>query len=364
MFKSIFGTIDKPKGAAPLPLAIIDLIAVNAVVQATAIGYLSALFRRDWFAPVHGMVTRLAYPVITDLVVLAALGFLLSAVTRVQSDEKTTRMDRLLAAGAPLWLGYALGLLWLRMAFIFANLPLTRDAFFLPLWVFDYVPAYRGVTELTRWHPEHWSGALVFVVVCGVSGWLYSRSRDDRTRRLHQAFRVSLILALLSSAPVVWRAHSSWRPAAAGDMLVDRLAKTPQIGASDWTPAGLRGRITLVEFWTTWCGACKRLLPQLNQLKKTIKDPQFEVLLVNVEGRGQPSPQLLDKVRKYKAERAPGLKVLVDRGVWSDAVGITVYPTLALVGPDGRLIKLWSGTPNMSSVERLIRTSLESALRL
>jgi thiol-disulfide isomerase/thioredoxin len=147
-------------------------------------------------------------------------------------------------------------------------------------------------------------------------------------------------------------------------MLLDRLAKTPQIGASDWTPAGLRGRITLVEFWTTWCGACKRLLPQLNQLKKTIKDPQFEVLLVNVEGRGQPSPQLLDKVRKYKAERASELKVLVDRGVWSDAVGITVYPTLALIGPDGRLIKLWSGTPNMAAVERLIRSSLESALRL
>ncbi len=175
---------------------------------------------------------------------------------------------------------------------------------------------------------------------------------------------MSLIIALLCSAPVAWRAHSSWRPAVAGDLLVDRLVKTPEIDASDWLPKGLRGRTTLVEFWTTWCGACKRLLPQLNQLKESIKDPEFEMLLVNVEGRGQPTPQLLDKVRKYKAERAPKLKVLVDRGAWSDAVGITVYPTLALIGPDGRLIKLWSGTPNMDAVERLIRSSLESALRL
>ena len=364
MFQSIFGTIDKPKGAAPLPLALIDLVAVNAVVQATAIGYLSALFRRDWFAPIHGIVTRLAYPVITDLVVLAVLGLLLSALTRIKSDSQGTRIDRLLAAGTPIWLGYALGLVWLRIAFVFANLPSTRDAFFLPTWIFDYGPTYRGITEFARWHPQHWTVALGFVAVCGGLGWLYSRSRDDGTRRLHLVFRMSLVVALLTAVPVAWRAHSSWRPAVDGDMLIDRLVKTPQIGASDWLPTGLRGRITLVEFWTTWCGACKRLLPELNQLKKTIKDPEFELLLVNVEGRGQPNPQLLDKIRKYKAQRAPGLKVLIDRGAWSDAVGITVYPTLALIGSDGRVIKLWSGTPNMAAVERLIRSSLESALRL
>ena len=337
---------------------------VNAVVQATAIGYLSALFRRDWFAPIHGIVTRLAYPVITDLVVLALLGVLLSALTRIKGDPEATKIDRWLAAGAPLWLGYAIGLIWLRVVFVFANWPSTRDTFSLPLWIFDYLPAYRGVTELTRWHPEHWTTALVFVAACGLLGWLYSRKKEEGTRRLLWVFRLSLVVAVLTSVPVAWRAHSSWRPAVAGDLLVDRLVKTPQIGASDWLPSGLRGRITLVEFWTTWCGACKRLLPQLNILKKTIKNPQFELLLVNVEGRGQPHPKLLDKVRKYKAQRAPELKVLIDRGAWSDAVGITVYPTLALIGPEGRVIKLWSGTPNMGDVERLVRSSLESALRL
>ena len=144
MFQSIFGTIDKPKGAAPLPLALIDLVAVNAVVQATAIGYLSALFRRDWFAPIHGIMMRLAYPIITDLVVLAVLGLLLGAVTKVRWDADATRIDRMLAVGAPAWLGYALGLVWLRIGFVVAHLPWTRDAFALPLWVFDYVPAYRG----------------------------------------------------------------------------------------------------------------------------------------------------------------------------------------------------------------------------
>jgi thiol-disulfide isomerase/thioredoxin len=360
MFKSIFGTLDKPKGAAPLPLGLVDLIVLNAVIQAASIGYLSALFRRDVFSPLQGITTRLAYPVITDLVALTVLGFFALALTTLKSAPEGTRLDRAMAAGAPLWLGYALGLVWLRVGFVLANLPPTSEALAPVRWLFDYLPAYRGVTELSRWHPNHWPWALVFVIVCGVLGWLYARRSEESPQRLHRVFRLSLIVAVCVSVPAASRAYSSWRPAVAGDTLAGRLIATPQIGALDWQPEGLRGRITLVEFWTTWCGACKRLLPKLNALKNTIPSPAFEVLLVNVEGRGNPPPELVNKVRKYKAQRAPDLPVLIDRGAWSDAVGITVYPTMALIGGDGRLLNLWSGTPNMSDVEASIRSALEA----
>ena len=333
---------------------------LNAVVQAASIGYLSALFRRDVFSPLQGITTRLAYPVITDLVGLAVLGVFALTLTTLKSSPEGTRLDRAIAAGAPLWLGYALGLVWLRVGFVLANLPATSELLAPIRWVFDYLPAYRGVTELSRWHPNHWTWALVFVCVSGFLGWLYARRSEGAPRRLHKLFRVSLIVAVCVSVPAASRAYSSWRPAIAGDTLAGRLIATPQIDDSDWQPAGLSGRITLVEFWTTWCGACKRLLPKLKTLKNTIPNPAFEVLLVNVEGRGNPQPELVDKVRKYKAQRAPGLPVLIDRGAWSDAVGITVYPTMALIGGDGRLLNLWSGTPNMSDVEAAIRSALEA----
>ena len=96
MFKSIFGTFDKPKGAAPLPLGLVDLIVLNAVVQAASIGYLSALFRRDLFSPLQGITTRLAYPVITDLIALAVLGFFALALTTLKSAPDGTRL--------PLWM--------------------------------------------------------------------------------------------------------------------------------------------------------------------------------------------------------------------------------------------------------------------
>ncbi len=366
MFKSALGTIDKPKGAASLPLGLFEILGLNLAMQAVAVGYSSALFRRDLYEPLQSILQRLAYPVITDLIVLFVLGRLAMLLTQIPAsdDKSATMIDRSIAAGAPWWLGYALGVLILRFIFLLANWPPTRAWFTSMQSLFDYLPAYRGVTQLTRWHQHHWLVALAFVVSCGALGALWARRRQQPGKALKNALRLSILVVLLASIPAAQRAFSSWRPAVAGDQIAAKLITTPQIEAKDWHPEGLHGRITLVEFWTTWCGACKRILPKLRQLKNGLPDARFELLLVNVEGRGNPSPNLLNKIKKYKAERAPELAVLVDRGAWSDAVGITVYPTLALIGPKGRLLELWSGTPSISDVDQAVRHALSGGTGL
>jgi thiol-disulfide isomerase/thioredoxin len=360
MFRSGLGKFDKPKGAASLPLGLFELVGLNLALQAVAVGYSAALFRRDLFEPFQSILQRLAYPVITDLVVLFVLGRLAMLLTEIPHTDEVpgTMIDRSLAAGAPWWLGYALGVLFLRFIFLLANWPPTRGWFVSMQGVFDFLPAYRGVTQLARWHQHHWLGALAFVGVCGLFGALWIRRRAQPPVLLRNALRAGVVIVLLASVPAAQRAFSSWRPAVAGDLISAKLIATPQIGAADWQPQGLTGRITLVEFWTTWCGACKRILPKLRQLKKGLPDARFELLLVNVEGRGNPSPKLLKAIENYKAKRAPELAVLIDRGAWSDAVGITVYPTLALIGPKGRLLKLWSGTPSISDVDQAVRHAL------
>ena len=47
---------------------------------------------------------------------------------------------------------------------------------------------------------------------------------------------------------------------------------------------------------------------------------------------------------------------------WAGAVGITVYPTLALIGHRGAVVRLWSGTPDLQGVERAVRSALGSSL--
>lgn len=362
--KSALGRLDKPKGASRLPLGLLELVLLNLTLQAVGVGYSAALFRRGLLEPLQSIVSRLAFPVVIDLIALFLLGRLAMVLTRVpeepKADEKATAIDTSIASGAPWWLGYALALLLARAAFLLANLPFSRS-FMAPLEpLFPYLPVYRGVAELSRWQPLHWYVALGFVLLAGLLGGLLARRSLVAAKRLQWGFRLTLVLVAIGSFSSAQRAYKSWQPAVEGDQIASKLIDTPRLGAEDWKPEGLHGRITLVEFWTTWCGACKRLLPELRALKTKLPDANFELLLVNVEGRGDPSAKLLKKTARYQKERAPELTVLIDRGAWSDAVGITVYPTLVLIGPKGRMLRLWSGTPSMDDVQR----SVVAALRL
>ena len=362
--KSALGKLDKPKGASRLPLGLIELVLLNLTLQAVGVGYSAALFRRGLFEPLQSIVSRLAFPVVVDLVALFLLGRLALFLTQIPedsaADEKATAIDASIAAGAPWWLGYALALLLARAALVLANLPFSRSLFAPLEPLFAYLPVYRGVAELSRWHPLHWYVAIAFVLLSAFFGGLVARRSLVAAKRLHLGFRLTLLLVAIGSFSSAQRAYESWQPAVEGDQISSKLISTPRLGGEDWTPEGLYGRITLVEFWTTWCGACKRILPDLRTLKSKLSDANFEVLLVNVEGRGKPSPKLLKKIEEYQKERAPELSVLIDRGAWSDAVGITVYPTLVLIGPKGRMLRLWSGTPSMDDVQR----SVVAALRL
>src|SRR5262245_21522926 len=46
--------------------------------------------------------------------------------------------------------------------------------------------------------------------------------------------------------------------------------------------AGIKGKVILLEFWTTWCHFCAEEAPLVEKLSKEFKDKDLTVLAVNV----------------------------------------------------------------------------------
>ncbi len=94
-----------------------------------------------------------------------------------------------------------------------------------------------------------------------------------------------------------------------------------------------KGKYVLVDFWASWCGPCKKEIPNLIKVYEKYKGDKFEVLGVatwdkpedtkkSIESLGIPYPQMLN------AQRAG-----------SDAYGIEGIPEIILFAPDGKIVK-------------------------
>ena len=128
----------------------------------------------------------------------------------------------------------------------------------------------------------------------------------------------------------------------------------------DGTPTNLqaaRGRLTLVNYWATWCAPCRKEMPQLDALaaRYAARDVKVITLSVDRSGAGKGEKFLNDLGvahvtrlydASYKAARAVGL------------IGL---PTTLLLNKDGREIGRLAGEADWDSaaVHKLLDYYLE-----
>lgn len=75
-----------------------------------------------------------------------------------------------------------------------------------------------------------------------------------------------------------------------GISLFDSREKAPEISAPDLagqtrTLSSFRGKVVLLNFWATWCDACRDEIPALISLSKSLKGEPFAVVSVAMDHR-------------------------------------------------------------------------------
>ena len=90
-------------------------------------------------------------------------------------------------------------------------------------------------------------------------------------------------------------------------------------------------KVTVVNFWATWCPPCVEEIPSLNNLRKAMRDVDFELISVNYAEDEK-------RVKSFLQQVNVDFPVLLDTdGRVSASWNVLVYPSTFVIGPDGMI---------------------------
>lgn len=130
----------------------------------------------------------------------------------------------------------------------------------------------------------------------------------------------------------------------------------------------LSEKITLLNFWGTWCPPCRQELPGLARLASRLADdPRFQLIAVSCGGgKRDDLDQLRSETEAFLASTRIVLSPWADptgatRLRFTEAFGFRAYPTSYLIGPDQKILAIWTGYS--PSVETQIAQSVARSLK-
>lgn len=110
----------------------------------------------------------------------------------------------------------------------------------------------------------------------------------------------------------------------------------PDINNEENSFEDLKGdKLTIIDFWATWCKPCTQLMPKLNDIKDKWSD-DIEIIGISIDG-----PRSMNKVRPFVTTMGIKYPILLDPNQEvSGDLSISIVPSLLLVNSKGEV--LWS----------------------
>jgi peroxiredoxin len=121
------------------------------------------------------------------------------------------------------------------------------------------------------------------------------------------------------------------------------------------TPASLKGKVVMVNFWATDCATCVKEMPDMVATYNKFKPQGLEFVAVAM------SYDRPDYVINYTETRQLPFKVALDvDGSAAKAYGnVSMTPTTFVIGKDGKILKRYTGEPDFPALHKLLDESLK-----
>lgn len=158
---------------------------------------------------------------------------------------------------------------------------------------------------------------------CGILFWILP------VRKFHSIGVVALLVLLRLCGPTYCNA-------------IDLGEEVPNISITSAEGSTVplmqyQGKIVYLDFWATWCAACQRSLPWMQELQEQYGDAGFQIVAVNVD-------EDQEEAIKFLGGSYGKLVVGYDpSGSTPEQFGVTAMPSSFLIGRDGKLVSLHSG---------------------
>ena len=131
------------------------------------------------------------------------------------------------------------------------------------------------------------------------------------------------------------------------------------INNSTKTYEELKGKkLTLIDFWATWCKPCKKAIPELNNIYEKYKSDGLQIIGISCDG-----PRSVSKVAPLSKSLQIKYTVLLDiNSELRTDLNVSAFPTLIFVNESGEIIKTHEGF--VSGDEKEIEKEIKGLLNI
>ncbi|HEX8455848.1 MAG TPA: TlpA disulfide reductase family protein [Pyrinomonadaceae bacterium] len=135
--------------------------------------------------------------------------------------------------------------------------------------------------------------------------------------------------------------------------LSDKLMNAPltTLDGKSLKLADLKGKVVVLNMWATWCGPCRKEIPDFIQIHEDYKGRGLEVIGVTSEDERNTKESVVEFVKQFEVNYKVAL---ADAEAWEEFLAPRYsIPQTYVIGPDGNLLQKFVGySPRVATIVR------------